>query len=351
MESDVSLKNRIRNKVRRKLTVVKKGLKDSKECKMKMGRQYREDGLKQRDIQNNTLDTRTCHRRIETRDKLERSTYLKGKKEDILEKPGKEKKILREKEDLGYRSKPEKRWKEARILREKRRYLKETREKRKDILREKRRSWIQIETREKMERSTYLKGKKEDRHLGYRSKLEKRWKEALILQVVLFGCETWTLTLREEHRLRVFENKVLRKIFGAKRDEVKGEWRKLHNTELHALYSSPDIIRNIKSRRLRMAGHVTHNMCESRNANRVLVGKPEKKKTFEKAETEALRNATEPVHSGFDLNEAAKMFGVLKATLASRSKYPVEGKVFFGPRPVLGEAICNNIREMTHTCF
>ncbi|KAJ4444237.1 hypothetical protein ANN_06028 [Periplaneta americana] len=66
---------------------------------------------------------------------------------------------------------------------------------------------------------------------------------------------------------------------------------------------------------------------------------------------EALRNATEPVHSGFDLNEAATKFGVLKATLASRSKYPVEGKVFFGPRPVLGEAICNNIREMTHTCF
>ncbi|KAJ4437899.1 hypothetical protein ANN_13838 [Periplaneta americana] len=66
---------------------------------------------------------------------------------------------------------------------------------------------------------------------------------------------------------------------------------------------------------------------------------------------EALRNATEPVRSGFDLNEAAKKFGVLKATLASRNKYPVEGKVFFDPRPVLGEAICNNIREMTHTCF
>ncbi|KAJ4433291.1 hypothetical protein ANN_15550 [Periplaneta americana] len=66
---------------------------------------------------------------------------------------------------------------------------------------------------------------------------------------------------------------------------------------------------------------------------------------------EALRNATEPVRNGFDLNEAAKKFGVLKATLASRNKYPVEGKVFFGPRPVLGEAICNNIREMTHTCF
>ncbi|KAJ4448034.1 hypothetical protein ANN_10046 [Periplaneta americana] len=69
----------------------------------------------------------------------------------------------------------------------------------------------------------------------------------------------------EEHRLRMFENKVLRKIFGAKRDEVTGEWRKLHNAELHTLYSSPDIIRNIKSRRLRWAGHVAR-MGESRNA-------------------------------------------------------------------------------------
>ncbi|KAJ4435918.1 hypothetical protein ANN_18540 [Periplaneta americana] len=76
----------------------------------------------------------------------------------------------------------------------------------------------------------------------------------------------------EEHRLRVFENKVLRKIFGAKRDEVTGEWRKLHNAELHAMYSSPDLIRNIKSRRLRWAGHVAH-MGESRNAYRVLVGR------------------------------------------------------------------------------
>ncbi|KAJ4452085.1 hypothetical protein ANN_03601 [Periplaneta americana] len=80
----------------------------------------------------------------------------------------------------------------------------------------------------------------------------------------------------EEQRLRVFENKVLRKIFGAKRDEVTGEWRKLHNAELHALYSSPDIISNIKSRRLRWAGHVAH-MGESRNAYRVLVGRPEGK--------------------------------------------------------------------------
>ncbi|KAJ4450575.1 hypothetical protein ANN_02002 [Periplaneta americana] len=63
----------------------------------------------------------------------------------------------------------------------------------------------------------------------------------VILPVVVYGCETWTCTLREEQSLRVFENKVLRKLFGANRDEVTGEWRKLHNTELHALYSSPDI--------------------------------------------------------------------------------------------------------------
>ncbi|KAJ4429867.1 hypothetical protein ANN_22071 [Periplaneta americana] len=81
--------------------------------------------------------------------------------------------------------------------------------------------------------------------------LKVRIYNTVILPVVLYGSETWILTLREEHRLRVFENKVLRKIFGAKRDEVTGEWRKLHNTELHALYSSPDIIRNIKSRHLR----------------------------------------------------------------------------------------------------
>ncbi|KAJ4429695.1 hypothetical protein ANN_21896 [Periplaneta americana] len=107
--------------------------------------------------------------------------------------------------------------------------------------------------------------------------LKVRIYKTVILPVVLYGCETLTLTLRGEQRLRVFENKVLRKIFGAKRDEVTGEWRKLHNTELHALYSSPDIIRNIKSRRLRWAGHVAR-MDESRNACRVLVGRPEGKR-------------------------------------------------------------------------
>ncbi|KAJ4444843.1 hypothetical protein ANN_06640 [Periplaneta americana] len=77
--------------------------------------------------------------------------------------------------------------------------------------------------------------------------LKVRIYKTVILPVVLYGCETWTLTLREEQRLRLFENKVLRKIFVAKRDEVTGELGKLHNVELYALYSSSDIIRNIKS--------------------------------------------------------------------------------------------------------
>jgi hypothetical protein len=76
------------------------------------------------------------------------------------------------------------------------------------------------------------------------------------MPVILYGCETWSLTLREEHRLRMFENKVLRKIFGPKRDEVTGEWGELDNEELCDLYSSPSIIRIIKSRRMRWAGHV-----------------------------------------------------------------------------------------------
>jgi hypothetical protein len=94
--------------------------------------------------------------------------------------------------------------------------------------------------------------------------------------VVLYGCETWSLTLREEHKLRLFENRVLRRIFGPKRDEVVGGCRKLHNEELHNLYCSPSIIRMIKSRRMRWAGHVTR-MREKRNPYRILVGKPEGK--------------------------------------------------------------------------
>jgi hypothetical protein len=82
--------------------------------------------------------------------------------------------------------------------------------------------------------------------------------------------------LGEEHRLRVFENRVLRRIFGPKREEV-GSWRKLHNDELHSLYSSPNIVRVIKSRRMRWAGHVAR-MGEGRGAYRVLVEKPEGKR-------------------------------------------------------------------------
>ena len=108
-------------------------------------------------------------------------------------------------------------------------------------------------------------------------KLKVNTYKTIILLVVSYDCETWSLTLREEHRLQVFKNKVLRKIFGAKRDENTGEWRKLHNAELHALYSSPNIIRNLKSRRLRWVGHVVC-MEKSKNAYRVLVGKPESKR-------------------------------------------------------------------------
>jgi hypothetical protein len=96
----------------------------------------------------------------------------------------------------------------------------------------------------------------------------------IILIVVLYGCETWSLTLREEHRMRVFENRVLRRIFGTKRDGVTGEWRRLHNEELNDLYSSPNIIWVIKSRRLRSEGHVAR-MGEGRGAYRILVGRPE----------------------------------------------------------------------------
>jgi hypothetical protein len=99
----------------------------------------------------------------------------------------------------------------------------------------------------------------------------------IILPVVLHGCESWSLTLREEYRLRVFENRVLRRIFGPKRDEVTGEWRRLHNKELYALHSSPSIIQVIKSRRQRWAEHVAR-MGERRGAYKALVGKPEGRK-------------------------------------------------------------------------
>jgi hypothetical protein len=94
--------------------------------------------------------------------------------------------------------------------------------------------------------------------------------------VVLYGCETWSLTVREEHKLRVFGNRVLRILFGPKRDEETRGWRKLHNEELHDLYSSPSIIRIIRPRRMRWAGHVAR-MGEKKNVYRLLVGKLEGK--------------------------------------------------------------------------
>jgi hypothetical protein len=97
--------------------------------------------------------------------------------------------------------------------------------------------------------------------------------KTIILPVVVYGCETWPLTLREKRRLKVFENRVLRRIFGPKRCEVAGEWRKLHNEQLNDLYSLPNIVRVVKSRRMRRAGHVAC-IGEDRGVHRVLVGKP-----------------------------------------------------------------------------
>ena len=90
----------------------------------------------------------------------------------------------------------------------------------------------------------------------------------------MYGCETLSLTLREKRRLSVFENRMLRRIFGSKRNEVTEEWRKLHNEELNNLYTSPNIVRVIKSRRMRWAGHVAH-IRERRGIYRVSVGKLE----------------------------------------------------------------------------
>ena len=95
----------------------------------------------------------------------------------------------------------------------------------------------------------------------------------IILPVVLYGCETWSLTLKEERRLSVFENRVLRRIFGPKREEVTREWRKLRE-EMTDLYSSHNIERVTKSRRMRWAGRVAR-MGERRGVYKVLVGKPE----------------------------------------------------------------------------
>jgi len=99
----------------------------------------------------------------------------------------------------------------------------------------------------------------------------------VILPVVLYGRETWSVTLREERRLRMFENWVLRRIFGPRRDEVTGEWKKLHNEELNDLYCSSDIVRVTKSRRMKWVGHVARR-GERRVIYRILVWKPERKR-------------------------------------------------------------------------
>jgi hypothetical protein len=101
--------------------------------------------------------------------------------------------------------------------------------------------------------------------------------KTIVLPVVLYGCETWSLTVREEYKLKVFEKRVLRRIFGPKKDGETGGWRKLHNEELHNLYPSPSIIRIIKSRRMRWAGHVAR-MGEKRSMYMILVRKPERKR-------------------------------------------------------------------------
>jgi hypothetical protein len=99
----------------------------------------------------------------------------------------------------------------------------------------------------------------------------------IILPIVLYGCETWSLMLREECRMKVFENRVLRRVFGPKRDALTGEWRKLHNEELSDLYSLSNIVRVVKSRRMRWEWRVAR-MGEGRDVHRVLVGKPEGKR-------------------------------------------------------------------------
>jgi hypothetical protein len=106
--------------------------------------------------------------------------------------------------------------------------------------------------------------------------------KTIILPAVLYGCETWSLSLWEEHRLRAFEKRVLRRIFGSKRDEETGEWRKLNNEELNIFCSSADIIRQIKPRRMRWAGHVAR--MEEERSVQGFRGKAQRKETFRKTE-------------------------------------------------------------------
>jgi hypothetical protein len=111
--------------------------------------------------------------------------------------------------------------------------------------------------------------------VSYQKNLKIKIYKIVLLPVVLYGCESWSLNLREEHRLRVFEKRVL-SMFGPKREE-DGSWKKLHNYELHNLYSSPNIVMVIKLRRMRWAGHVAR-MAEGRGVYGVLVGRAEDKR-------------------------------------------------------------------------
>ena len=114
----------------------------------------------------------------------------------------------------------------------------------------------EIKSRQKSENACYHSVQKRLSSCLLSKSVKIKIHRTIILLLVLHGCETWSLTLRKECRLRVFESRVLRRISGPKRDEVTGQWRRLHNKELYALYSSPDIILVIKSKRLRWAGHV-----------------------------------------------------------------------------------------------
>ena len=120
----------------------------------------------------------------------------------------------------------------------------------------------------------------------------------VILPVVLYGCETLSLTLLEERKLRVFVNKMLRRIFGPRMDEVTGDWRRLHNEEINNLYWSPNMVRVIKSRRMRWAGHVAR-MGEERGVYRVLVGKLEGKRPLGRRWVDNIRMDLQEVGCGY----------------------------------------------------
>jgi hypothetical protein len=128
--------------------------------------------------------------------------------------------------------------------------------------------------------------------------------KTIILPVVLYGYETWSLTLREKHRLRVFENRMFRRISGPNKDEETDGWRKQHNKELCNLYSSPSIIRMNKTR-MRWEKHVAR-MGEKRNANRVLVGKPEGKRPLGRPRRRWVNNIKMDLRDGLDLIDLAQ---------------------------------------------